>query len=150
MVLLTWTLASSYYPAEFSNWPASLYWLLGAATAILLFVSVLLHELGHSVVALRYKIPVNSITLFIFGGVAQIGAELPGAAAEFWVAIAGTLVSLTLAGIFYLVQGLSPVGSAVFGVTKYLAYLKRPCSCSTWCPVFRSMADGCCAQSCGV
>jgi Zn-dependent protease len=75
--LLTWTLAASYYPAEFKNWPVAQYWIVGAATAILMFVSVLLHELGHSVVAMRYKIPVRSITLFIFGGVAQIGAE-PG------------------------------------------------------------------------
>ena len=82
--LLTWSLAVSYYPTEFKNWPAPLYWFMGAVTAIMLFVSVLLHELGHSVVALRYKIPVRSITLFIFGGVAQIGAEPPSAAAEFF------------------------------------------------------------------
>ena len=98
--LLTWSLASSYYPAEFKNWPVLLYWFMGAVTAIMLFVSVLLHELGHSVVALRYKIPVRSITLFIFGGVAQIGAEPPSAAAEFVIAIAGPVVSLALAAVF--------------------------------------------------
>jgi Zn-dependent protease len=81
--LLTWSLAASYYPAEFKNWPVAQYWIVGAVTAIMLFVSVLLHELGHSVVAMRYKIPVRSITLFIFGGVAQIGAEPPSAIAEF-------------------------------------------------------------------
>ena len=75
--LLTWMLAGSYYPAEFRNWPPLLCWFMGAVTAILLFVSVLLHELGHSVVALRFKVPVRSITLFIFGGVAQIGGEPP-------------------------------------------------------------------------
>ena len=53
--LLTWMLAGSYYPAEFKDWPPLLYWFMGAVTAIMLFVSVLLHELGHSVVALRYK-----------------------------------------------------------------------------------------------
>jgi hypothetical protein len=58
------------------NWPPLLYWFIGALTAIMLFVSVLLHELGHSVMALRYKMPVRSITLFIFGGVAQIGAQI--------------------------------------------------------------------------
>ena len=76
-VLLTWTFAVGYYPAEFHNWPTAIYWTLGAVTAIMLFVSVLLHELGHSVVALSYQIPVRRITLFIFGGVAQIGAEPP-------------------------------------------------------------------------
>ena len=75
--LLTWTLAGSYYPVEFKDWSPLLYSFMGAVTAIMLFVSVLLHELGHSVVALRYKIPVRSITLFLFGGVAQIGAEPP-------------------------------------------------------------------------
>src|SRR6516164_1961669 len=75
--LFTWMLAGSYYPAEFPHWPPLLYWGMGAVTAILLFTSVLLHELGHSLVALQYKVPVRSITLFIFGGVAQIGAEPP-------------------------------------------------------------------------
>jgi len=91
--LLTWMLADNYYPAEFKDWPPLLYWFMGAVTAIMLFVSVLLHELGHSVVALRYKIPVRSITLFLFGGVAQIGAEPPSAIAEFLIASAGPLVS---------------------------------------------------------
>jgi Zn-dependent protease len=48
LALLTWMLAGSYYPAEFEDWPATLYWFMGAGTAITLFVSVLLHELGHS------------------------------------------------------------------------------------------------------
>jgi Zn-dependent protease len=61
-------LGGSYYPAEFKNWPPLLYWFMGAVTAIMLFASMLLHELGHSVVAIRYRIPVRSITLFIFGG----------------------------------------------------------------------------------
>jgi Zn-dependent protease len=69
----------SYYPDEFEHWSPLLYWLMGAVTAIMLFASVLLHELGYSVVALRYKIPVRSITLFLFGGIGigQIGAEPP-------------------------------------------------------------------------
>ena len=99
---LTWSLATSYYPAEFKNWPVAQYWIVGAVTAILMFVSVLLHELGHSVIALHYKIPVRSITLFIFGGVAQIGAEPPSAVAEFWIAIAGPVTSFALALVLRL------------------------------------------------
>src|SRR5208282_2359558 len=102
--LLTWMLADNYYPAEFKDWPRLLYWFTGAVTAVMLFVSVLLHELGHSVVALRYKIPVRSITLFLFGGVAQIGGEPPSARAEFLIAIAGPLVSLFLGLLFYAIQ----------------------------------------------
>src|SRR5271165_3916939 len=75
--LFTWSLAASYYPAEFKDWPPLLYWLMGAVTAVTLFLSVLLHELGHSVVALRYKIPVRSITLFLFGGSLRLGQNRP-------------------------------------------------------------------------
>jgi Zn-dependent protease/CBS domain-containing protein len=121
--LLTWMLAGSYYPAEFKNWPPLLYWFMGAVTAIMLFVSVLLHELGHSVVALRYKIPVRSITLFLFGGVAQIGAEPPSAIAEFLIAVAGPLVSLALAVLFYTVQPLVAGMEPLLGLAKYLAYI---------------------------
>jgi len=121
--LLTWMLAGSYYPEEFKHWSPLLYWLMGAVTAIMLFVSVLLHELGHSVVALRYKIPVRSITLFLFGGIAQIGAEPPSAIAEFFIAIAGPLVSLALAIVFYAVQPLVAGVEPLLGVAKYLAYI---------------------------
>ena len=120
--LLTWMLASNYYPAEFKNWPPLLYWFMGAVTAIMLFASVLLHELGHSVVAIRYKIPVRNITLFIFGGVAQIGAD-PSAIAEFLIASAGPLVSLILAVLFYAVQPLVGGIEPLLGLAKYLAYI---------------------------
>jgi Zn-dependent protease len=121
--LLTWMLGSSYYPAEFKNWPPVLYWFMGAVSVLMLFASVLLHELGHSVVAMRYKIPVRSITLFLFGGVAQIGAEPPSAMAEFLIAIAGPLVSLVLALCFYTVQPMVSGLEPLLGLAKYLAYV---------------------------
>jgi Zn-dependent protease len=121
--LLTWSMATSYYPAEFGNWPVAQYWIVGAATAILMFASVLLHELGHSVVALRYKIPVRSITLFIFGGVAQIGAEPPSASAEFWIALAGPAASFALAIFFSLLQPLVGALAPLLALAKYLAYI---------------------------
>ena len=120
---LTWMLAVSYYPDEFKHWPPLLYWLMGAVTAIMFFGSVLLHELGHSVVALRYGIPVRSITLFLFGGIAQIGAEPPSAIAEFFIAVAGPLVSLVLAILFYAAQPLVAGMEPLLGVAKYLAYI---------------------------
>lgn len=123
LALLTWMLAGSYYPAEFKNWPPLLYWLVGAGTAIMLFVSVLLHELGHSVVALRFKVPVRSITLFLFGGVAQIGAEPPSAMAEFFIAIAGPIVSLVLAVGFTVLQPAVTAAEPLWGLFKYLAYI---------------------------
>ncbi len=122
-ILLTWTLATGYFPQEFKGWPVAEYWAVGSVTALMLFVSVLLHELGHSVVALRYNIPVRKITLFIFGGIAQIAAEPPYAAAEFWIAIAGPLVSFTLAGLFGILQLFVPNISPLLALAKYLAYI---------------------------
>jgi Zn-dependent protease/CBS domain-containing protein len=121
--LLTWSLAVSYFPDEFKNWPTAQYWVIGAVTAVMLFVSVTLHELGHSVLALRYKIPVRSITLYIFGGIAQIGAEPPSAMAEFWIAIAGPAVSFALAGIFGLLQSVFTTVAPLLALFKYLAYI---------------------------
>lgn len=69
--LVAWMLAVSYYPAEFPGWSAGEYWLLGTATALMLFASVLIHELAHSVVAKSFGLSVPRITLFIFGGVSQ-------------------------------------------------------------------------------
>jgi len=121
--LLTWSLATSYYPVEFGNWPLAQYWVVGAVTVILLFVSVLLHELGHSWVALRYKIPVRSITLFIFGGISQIEGEPPSAMAEFWIALAGPIVSFALALFFALIQPISGSLVPLLALSKYLAYI---------------------------
>ncbi len=121
--LLTWMLARNYYPTEFKEWSSATYWSMGAVTAIMLFVSVLLHELGHSVVALRFKIPVRSITLFLFGGVAQTGAESHSPMAEFLIAITGPLVSLGLAILFIAVQPLFAGIEPLIGLAKYLAYI---------------------------
>lgn len=98
--LLTWSLAGGYFPQAYPEVPALAHLLLAAVTSGLFFASVLAHELGHSLVALREKIPVRGITLFIFGGIAQIGKEPPSAGAEFRIAIAGPIVSLALAGVF--------------------------------------------------
>ena len=92
--LITWSLASGYFPQANPGWTTSTYWIVGAAASVLFFASVLLHELGHSVLALREQVPVKSITLFIFGGVAQIGREPPTAGAEFHEALKADKVAL--------------------------------------------------------
>lgn len=79
-------------------------WGTAIVTALLFFASIVLHELGHSVVAMAHGIPVVSITLFIFGGVAQTGKDTESAKSEFWIAVAGPLVSLSLALVFFLLN----------------------------------------------
>ncbi|HEY9077343.1 MAG TPA: site-2 protease family protein [Anaerolineaceae bacterium] len=101
-VMVSWSLASGYFPQEYTGMSSLLYIILGIVTSLLFFASVFAHELGHSLVALREKIPVKNITLFIFGGVAQIGQEPKKPGAEFRIAIAGPATSLALAGVFGL------------------------------------------------
>jgi Zn-dependent protease/predicted transcriptional regulator len=122
-VLFTWSFATGYYPAEFNNWSTAEYWSVGAMTAGMLFVSVLLHEIGHSWVALRYKIPVRNITLYIFGGISQISAEPASALSEFWITIAGPMVSFALAGIFALLTIIASGFAPLLALVKYLAYI---------------------------
>ncbi|HXC66384.1 MAG TPA: site-2 protease family protein [Nitrospiraceae bacterium] len=93
---VTWSLATGYLPDTLPGLPVPRYWGMGGIAALLLFLSVLLHELGHSYVALRYQIPIRQITLFIFGGMAHMGKEPPSPRAEFLIAIAGPIVSLIL------------------------------------------------------
>jgi Zn-dependent protease/CBS domain-containing protein len=98
-VLIAWSLATQF-TALHPGWTPLQHWILGGATALLFFTSVLLHELGHSVVSLRYRIPVLSITLFVFGGLARVGREPASARQEFFIAVAGPVTSLLLALFF--------------------------------------------------
>jgi Zn-dependent protease/CBS domain-containing protein len=95
-LFVTWNLATGYLPETLPGLSALRYWGMGGIASLLLFLSVLLHELGHSYVALRYQIPIRQITLFIFGGMAHMGKEPPTPRAEFLIAMAGPLVSLIL------------------------------------------------------
>ena len=94
--LVTWTLATGYLPDSLPGLSPERYWAMGGMAAVLLFLSVLLHELGHSYVALRYRIPIDRITLFIFGGVAHMRKEAPTPLAELLIAVAGPAVSFML------------------------------------------------------
>ncbi|MFO0766855.1 MAG: hypothetical protein U0231_08690 [Nitrospiraceae bacterium] len=80
---VTWSLATGYLPDMLPGLSQPRYWAMGGVAAILLFASVLLHELGHSYVALQYRIPIGQITLFIFGGVAQMRRNLPALGRSF-------------------------------------------------------------------
>lgn len=101
LALLTWTL-TSYFGQELPGleWPA--YWVMGLVTALTFFACILLHEMGHALVARSSGMPVRGITLFLFGGVAELGGEPPSAGREFFMAIAGPAVSLVLAVGFWV------------------------------------------------
>ncbi len=121
--LVTWTLATGYFPSEFKNWPPAEYWVVGLVTAVLFFLSVLLHELAHSLVAQFYKIPVRGITLQIFGGVSELSTPPTGALSDFWITISGPAVNLVLAGIFALLTPLLAGTAPLLAIVKYLAYI---------------------------
>ncbi len=102
--LLTWLLSSRYFPQVTPDLPFVSYWINGILAALLLFASVAFHELAHSYVAQKYKLTIESITLFIFGGVAQLKGEPPHPKAEFWIAIAGPLSSFVLSAFFFFLS----------------------------------------------
>ncbi len=96
LALMTWSLATGYFPGLLAGRTPAVYWLLGLVAALLLFASIILHELGHALMARRHGLPIRGITLFIFGGVAEMTEEPPTATAEFLVAVAGPAVSVVL------------------------------------------------------
>ncbi|WAL60894.1 site-2 protease family protein [Thermocoleostomius sinensis] len=98
-------------------------WGFGFIAALLLFASVLAHELGHSFVAIRQGIPVNSITLFLFGGLASLEEESKTPAEAFWVAIAGPLVSVILFGVFTAINLFTGISGPLAAIVSLLAYI---------------------------
>ncbi len=122
--LITFTLAVGYYPVLFPGFSATLYVVLGIVSSLLLFGSVLGHELAHSLVARRQGLPVESITLFVFGGVSQIEEEPRTPSQEFSLAIVGPLTSLVLGAIFFGIYLASlPIRSPLAAVAQYLGVI---------------------------
>jgi Zn-dependent protease len=97
--LISWSLASGYFPHVLPSQSPAAYWAQGLLAAVLLFASVLLHELAHALVAIQHGVPVGGITLHIFGGVSQLDSEPETPRAELLIAIVGPLTSFAIAGI---------------------------------------------------
>jgi Zn-dependent protease len=119
-VLITLSLAMQFTD-QHPDWSRGQHWAVGILTSVLFFGSVLFHELAHSVIAQRYRIPVISITLFVFGGVARIGREPANARQEFFVAVAGPVSSYFLSGVFFLLGSIFPANEMLGALAGWLA-----------------------------
>jgi Zn-dependent protease/CBS domain-containing protein len=122
-VLVTWSLAAAVFPHYYPDLPRSTYWSMGVAGAAGLFFSIIFHEMCHSLVARHYGLPMTGITLFLFGGVAEMSDEPASPSVEFLMAVAGPISSFVLAFAFYLLNlGSESLGLPV-GLTGVLYYL---------------------------
>ncbi len=118
--LIAWSLAVGYFPHVLPALPAATHWLSALLAALLLFVSVFLHELSHSLVAIRHGIPVASITLHVFGGVSRLEREPDRPGAEFLIAIVGPLTSFAVAGAVALLRLALDPGAVAGAIMQYL------------------------------
>jgi len=137
IALLSWSLSASFLPDRYSGWGTSTYWITGIAAALLLFVSVLIHEMAHSLVARARGFPVSGITLFVLGGVSNLKADARKASDEFVIASVGPLTSFVLAGLLWLVwlvvgDGMSPIDAMLF----YLAFINALLGAFNMLPAF--------------
>lgn len=137
--LITWSLATGLFPEYYKDLPQSAYWWMGLAGAIGLFLSIIFHELTHSLVARKFGVSMKEITLFIFGGVAHMEKDPPSPRAEFMIAVVGPLSSFFLAGSFFLLYHVG-VGSGwpvtMTGVLKYLSWLNMILAVFNLIPAF--------------
>jgi len=125
-LLITWTLAEGFFPEQYPELTARARWWMGAAGAVGVFFSIVFHELSHSLVGRRFGLPVGGITLFVFGGIAELRHEPKTPSTEFLMAAAGPLSSVVLAGVCFVAEKLS--GQAgwpvqVIGVLHYLVII---------------------------
>jgi Zn-dependent protease/CBS domain-containing protein len=134
--LIAWTLSTGYFPAQSPDLPASSSWAKGLVASLLFFVSIVLHELGHALVARRQGLRTRSITLFVFGGVAELEKDPRDGRAELWVAAAGPMVSLALALLFYALASLPLLGASAAAVAKYLAWINLALGLFNLVPAF--------------
>jgi Zn-dependent protease len=120
--LIVWSLTDGVFPSQNPGLSHGTYLAMGFVAAALFIASILLHELGHSLVARREGIEVDSITLWLFGGVSQFKGRYASAGDEFRIAFAGPFVSIVL-GVLFVLIALAQLPSAVDGVAAWLGYI---------------------------
>lgn len=137
--LITWSLSQSYFPNALPDVSAAAYFGMAVIGMIGLFASLLLHELAHSVIARLHNVPIKSITLFIFGGMAEMGADPASPRVEFRIAIAGPIMSFCLAAAFWVFSHLAFLmagPSAAHSVLTYLALVNLVLALFNLVPAF--------------
>jgi len=138
-LLITWSLSKGLFPAYYKNLSTQTYWWMGIIGALGLFLSIIAHEFSHSLVARKYGIPMKGITLFIFGGVAEMDEEPPSPKVEFMMAIAGPLSSFIIALIFYGIHAVGKQGGLaepINGVVGYLGWINAILAAFNLLPAF--------------
>jgi Zn-dependent protease len=125
VLLVIWSLTKGWFPSNYRDLAPATYLWMGLCGAAGLFFSIVFHELCHSLVARRFGLPMKGITLFVFGGVAEMSDEPSSAKAEFLMAIAGPLSSILLGLMLYVVTALGGevLSTPVIGVIDYLAVI---------------------------
>ena len=138
-LLIVWSLAAALFPTAYPDLAPATYWWMGVAGAVGVFISIVLHEFSHSLVARRYGLPMHGITLFIFGGVAQMSEEPATPKVEFLMAAAGPLASIVLALVFWAISAYGYDAGwplSVTGVLIYMAYLNGILAAFNLVPAF--------------
>lgn len=138
-LLITWTLAVGFFPADYPGLTQRIYWWMGVAGAVGILFSIVFHELTHALVARRYGLPIKGITLFIFGGVAEMEEEPLSPKVEFLMAVAGPLASLVLAAVFHQFERFAEAQAwytAVVGVAHYLTLVNLAVAVFNLVPAF--------------
>ena len=134
--LIVWSFATSAYPQSVRGLPPGEYWAMAVATALGLMGSILFHEMAHALVARRYGIQISGITLFIFGGVAEMETEPPSARSELLMAIAGPAASMVLGLSLFALLGTSSASPAVASVLQYLGVINWTLAIFNLVPAF--------------
>jgi Zn-dependent protease/predicted transcriptional regulator len=137
--LISWTLADGVFPAAVPGLAVAAYWWMGIAAAIGLLLSIVFHETAHSLVARHYGIEIRGITLFVFGGVAQMEGEPKTARSEFLMALAGPVASFLLSALLFALCGAIegvPGLQAIAGIVWYLGFLNGMLAMFNLVPAF--------------
>lgn len=139
LFLVVWSLAKGLFPTYYPDLSMQTYWIMGIVGALGLFISIIIHEFSHSLVARKYGLDIKGITLFIFGGVAEMRDEPDNPKTEFLMAIAGPIASLILSllfGALYLLATTLKLPIPIIGILGYLGFINLLLALFNMIPAF--------------